>query len=237
MDTAHYKETNYYYYYYYQELPKTMSKQTMTSLDWNKLLLDNPELLKIMPTELKTPWLCHIALQRSDNHLRPEDGDKHVPEHLRDAVSRLSNWEDETYLEEDDEYRNDNEYSWKTPYERPFNETGEIDVSKEASCIVCGGTPDGTISKNYFAINGLHCCDNCYEEHIKHVTRTIMWNKPYTYANGEIVHWNTARCSDMTSLVKPNTELVYTRHPLGIPEEYEEDEDEEDEEEEDEEDY
>ena len=210
-----------------------MSKETMKSLDWNQLLLDNPELLKIMPTELKTPWLCHIALQKSDKSLGTYR-EKHVPEHLRDAVSRLYNWEEEQFLDEDDEYDN-NDYVWKIPYERPFNETGEIDVCK--ACIVCGGTPDGTISKNYFAINGLDCCDTCYEEHINFGTRTIAWKRPYRDDNGEITYWNTARRSQMTSLVKPNTELVYTRHPLGIPEEYEEDEDEEDEEEEDEEDY
>ena len=142
---------------------KTMSKQTMKSFAWRHFLHSDGELLKIMPTELKTPWLCHIALKTSYKPLGTE-GEKYVPEHLRDAVDRISNWQDADILDEDEEYSN-NEYYWNSPYERPFNEAGEIDVSN--ACIVCGGKPDGTISTNYFAINGLDCCDTCYEEHIR----------------------------------------------------------------------
>ena len=189
-----------------------MTKQTMKSINWDQLLHGNAELLKIMPTELRTPWLCHIAFQKSDNPLGTDD-EKHVPEHLRDAVTRLSNWEDEEYLDEEDEYYN-NDYDWSVPYERPFNETGEIQLSQR--CLVCGGTPDGIISTNYFAINGLHCCDTCYEEHIKHDTRRILWHKP-GYTDEGLTYWNTMRCMEITTLVKQNTDTEYTRHCFGIP--------------------
>jgi len=184
-----------------------MSKETIKAFDWKQYLEDDAELIAIIPTELKTPWLCHVALRQTDACLSLEFGEKHVPEHMRDAVNRLYNWEEEDDMSDDEEYLF-NQYSWKTPYQKPFNETGAIDVS--SACIVCGGTPDGTISKNYFAINGLDCCDNCFEEHIKRDTRQILLTMN---CNGETMSWRTGKSMPMTSLVKPNTKLVQTKHP------------------------
>lgn len=145
-------------YYYYQELPKTMSEQTMTTLDLNELLIDNPDLLKVIPTRMKTPYLFYTAIYyRRNMHNLYLYG--FMPPSMRLKVYHL-------HLYFQGEEFDEKVYTIlkNSPYVKPPNEGQTFIFATHTKCIVCNSKTDNVLGSTYNHIKGYHCCPGCLQK-------------------------------------------------------------------------
>jgi len=132
-----------------------MIEETMTSLDLNELLLHNPELLKVIPTRMKTPYLCYTAIYyRRDNQYLYA----YVPVSMRlKALSLHLYFEGKEF---------NDAYTWYSdmPYIRPPKEDKTL-ILATYKCLVCNSKTDNILDSTYNSLEGYRCClGGCLEK-------------------------------------------------------------------------
>lgn len=149
-----------------------MSYNTVTNLPW-KYILDNfPCLLSVVPTKLKTPFLCALAVSWDNDFW------VHVPPHLiEDTLALMPYMVDNSFGKW---YVHDDRHLIKTwtredikdsngkrvKYEHPYNEP-KTEYKQNSGCtFCCAETEDFYEKEEYETLIGKKICEDCYSEYI-----------------------------------------------------------------------
>jgi len=137
-----------------------MSKQAMKELDWAELLPNYPYLLMTMPTSLKTPYYCYLAVYSEyGDEITNQKGDEELFQYIPPSM-RLKTMQLYYYFENEQFPWYDEDGYEDLPYVRPYNERKDTILTNDR-CIVCGERTEATLGEDKKNLEYLHCCDYC----------------------------------------------------------------------------